>query len=281
MRNFTTYKDFNYINRLIFNKLYLIPNDIDAIVAIPRSGTIIGNIIGEYLNRPVIDIYSIDRPYDNINFNPTGSKTPRIDFNNLKKILLVDDTVKCGGTIKNASSYIRARFNGKIVTLVVFSWPGSENMVDISLQSCEHYVPWNILKVGSTEACFDMDGVLCEEVPSEFDDDGVRYTEFIRNSRQLFVPQNQISNIVTSRLEKYRKDTEYWLNKNKIKYGKLIMLDLPNMKEKMKIDSGRYKGEIYLKSSCSVFVESSKKQAETIKRISGKPVFCTSTYELL
>lgn len=280
MRNFTTYKDFNYINSLIFNKLYLIPRDIDAVVAIPRSGTIIANIIGEYINKPVIDIYSIDRPYDNINFNPTGSKTPKIDFTNLKKILLVDDTIKFGGTLKNAKSYIKSRFDGDIITLVVFSWPGSENLIDISLQSCEHYVPWNILKVGSTESCFDMDGVLCEEVPLEFDDDGYKYAEFISNSRPLFVPQNHIAFIVTSRLEKYKNITEIWLKKHNIKYGSLIMLNLPSYKEKNKIDSAKFKADIYRKTNCTLFVESSERQAKEIKRITGKSVFCTSTYEL-
>ena len=60
MRNYSVFKDFNYINSLIFNNLYKIPQ-VDIIVGIPRSGMLIGSLLGEYLNKPCIDIFSFKK----------------------------------------------------------------------------------------------------------------------------------------------------------------------------------------------------------------------------
>jgi uncharacterized HAD superfamily protein len=48
------------------------------------------------------------------------------------------------------------------------------------------------------------------------------------NAPPLFIPGSKIGTIVTSRLEKYRIQTET-LEANNIKYNDLVMLDLPNM----------------------------------------------------
>ena len=40
------------------NNIYKIPHDIDFVIGIPRSGIIVGSIISEFLNVPLIDIDS-------------------------------------------------------------------------------------------------------------------------------------------------------------------------------------------------------------------------------
>lgn len=277
--NYNTFKNFNYINALIFNTLYKVPKDIDIIVGIPRSGMLVGSILGEYLNKPVIDIYSFNYKIQNVNLC-NYSKTPIIDYNKIKKVLLVDDTVFMGTTINNAKNFIQKN-NYEIITYCVFIYPGKTNNCDIYCQETEHFIPWNILKVSSNEACFDMDGVLCEEVPHSQDDDGENYKNFIKNSRQLFVPIQPINIIVTGRLEKYRNITETWLKEHHIIYNKLIMLNLPNIYERTKINVGQYKGEIYRNSGLSLFVESDLYEGTTIKQVSNKPVFCTKICDLL
>lgn len=281
MRNFNFFKDFNYINTLVFNNLYKIPNDIDLIIGIPRSGLLVGGLVAEYINKPIMDLYSVNEHYKNLNLNPMASKTPLVDLSKVKKVLLVDDTVYAGTTMKNAIAFIKENFNFEIVTYCIFVKPGMGKNCDIFCQETEHFIPWNILKVSAGEACFDMDGVLCEEVPAKFDTDDSNYVEFIRNSRQLFRPDRKLNTIITGRLEKYRGVTEEWLKKHNIQYDRLIMLNVKNVNERNRMDVGKYKAEQYKKSGCTLFVESSVKQATTIKNVANKPVFCTFICDLV
>ena len=55
---FSNYRDYNYINALIFNNLYRLPSDIDAVVGIPRSGMITAAIIAEFRSLPLTDLFS-------------------------------------------------------------------------------------------------------------------------------------------------------------------------------------------------------------------------------
>jgi uncharacterized HAD superfamily protein len=62
----------------------------------------------------------------------------------------------------------------------------------------------------------------------------------------LFIPGSKIGTIVT-RLEKYRIQTETWLEANNIKYNDLVMLDLPNMEARQRANNhGDHKAKAYM-----------------------------------
>jgi uncharacterized HAD superfamily protein len=145
------------------------------------------------------------------------------------------------------------------------------------------YFQWNILNHSTLEkACFDIDGVLCADPLPEQNDDGEKYIDFILNAPPLFIPGCKIGTIVTSRLEKYRKETETWLAANNIKYNDLVMLDLPNMEARQRANNhGEHKAKAYLAKPYVLFVESEYNQAVEINRISKKPVLCTANFEMI
>jgi uncharacterized HAD superfamily protein len=145
------------------------------------------------------------------------------------------------------------------------------------------YFQWNILNHTSLEkACFDIDGVLCADPNEEQNDDGPIYRDFVLNAPPLFIPGSKIGTIVTSRLEKYRPETEQWLAANKIKYDKLVMLDLPNKEARMKANShATHKANTYKSAGYILFVESALYQALEINRITKKPVLCTENFEMI
>lgn len=62
----------------------------------------------------------------------------------------------------------------------------------------------------------DIDGVLCADPTPEENDDGEKYRHFLLNTPPLFIPKVTIGTLVTSRLEKYRPETEAWLQKNHV-----------------------------------------------------------------
>jgi uncharacterized HAD superfamily protein len=163
--------------------------------------------------------------------------------------------------------------------------PGKEKSVDYYFEvvPLPRYFQWNIFNHTSLEkACFDIDGVLCIDPTPDQNDDGPKYIHFILNAPPLFIPGSKIGTIVTSRLEKYRNETETWLRNNHVKYTDLVMLDLPDMEARQRANShAAHKAKTYMSKPYVLFIESSKEQSLEINRISGKPVLCTENFEMV
>jgi uncharacterized HAD superfamily protein len=162
---------------------------------------------------------------------------------------------------------------------------GGGGIIDFYLE----YIPkprlfeWNIYHHNLVrKSAFDIDGVLCFDPTEAENDDGEAYLSFLLNARPKFIPTLPIHTLVTSRLEKYRSQTEIWLRRHKVIFSQLIMLDLPNKEERKRMNVyAKNKADIYSKNDELVlFFESSEKQASEIFSITGKPVFCVETNKL-
>jgi len=142
---------------------------------------------------------------------------------------------------------------------------------------------WNVLHHSILQnSCVDIDGVLCRDPTPEENDDGEKYRKFIQTVEPNFIPTVEIGWIVSSRLEKYRKETEQWLKKHGIKYKELVLLDLPDSETRARLRAhAKHKAEVYRKTGADLFIESSRNEALEIARLSGKPVLCYTTGELI
>ena len=127
----------------------------------------------------------------------------------------------------------------------------------------------------------DIDGVLCENPTPEENDDGEKYIEFLRNARPKYVPTKKIGYLITSRLEKYRAETEYWLKKHGVEYDQLIMCPYQTAEERRRRGNHAIiKAIVYSQLPGTVlFVESERWQAIEIARRTFKPVFCTENQQ--
>lgn len=276
MLDYKNYRDFNCVNGIIIEGLTKIPDTIDLIIGIPRSGLIVSTLIAEYTRKPSTDLFSYLSGVNNYKLNG-GSLAPASDVNSANHILLVDDAMGVGITMEKAKNMILQKNpNVKVTTCVEFVEPFSANKVDIYFEILrDQFLPWSVLKRGISDACCDIDGVLTEEVPSSEDDDGCKYIEFLKNQRPKFRPDRKINTLVTGRLEKYRGVTEDWLRRHGVQYGRLIMLNLPNKLEKSKQDTARFKGEVFKNSGLPLFIESDIREANVIKSMNpGKSVYC-------
>jgi uncharacterized HAD superfamily protein/hypoxanthine phosphoribosyltransferase len=276
------YKNIKDLNNVILQGLSIIPRDFDLIVGVPRSGMLPANLLSLYLNRPYTDIHS----FLNGHIYKAGARSQFFDISEFKKILVVDDSIASGSAMqecKESLKHLSSKFNIKYCAIYVI--PGKEKLVDyyFEIVPLPRYFQWNILNHTTLEkACFDIDGVLCPDPSPEENDDGEKYTNFILNAPPLFIPGSKIGTIVTSRLEKYRKETETWLQANNIKYNDLVMLDLPDMKARQKANNhGDHKAKTYLSKPYVLFVESEIAQAIEINRLSKKPVLCTANFEMI
>ncbi|MEM0575477.1 phosphoribosyltransferase family protein [Flavobacterium polysaccharolyticum] len=276
------YRNIKDLNNIILQRLSIIPRDFDLIVGVPRSGMLPANLLALYLNRPYTDIHS----FLNGHIYKAGARSQFFDISEFKNILVVDDSIASGAAmveVKESLQHLNDQFNIKYCAVYVI--PGKEKMVDYFFEvvPLPRYFQWNILNHTTLEkACFDIDGVLCADPLPEQNDDGEKYIDFILNAPPLFIPGSKIGTIVTSRLEKYRKETETWLAANNIKYNELVMLDLPNMEARQRANNhGDHKAKAYLAKPYVLFVESEYHQAVEINRLSKKPVLCTANFEMI
>jgi len=133
------------------------------------------------------------------------------------------------------------------------------------------------------KSCFDIDGVLCVDPTEAENDDGEKYRAFLRDAKPLYIPRYKIYALVTSRLEKYRGETEEWLAKHGARYERLYMLDLPSKEERIRLNMhAKFKAKVYKElRETSLFYESETSQARQIARLTKKAVFCVATDELI
>lgn len=276
------YRNVTDLNNIILRKLSILPRDFDLIIGIPRSGMLPANLLALYLNLPYTDIHS----FVNGHIYQAGERSRFFNLKDMKKILVVDDSVASGTAMDRSRQTLRdAEKKFEMKYCAVYMVPGKEKTVDyyFEMVPLPRFFQWNILNHSALEkACFDIDGVLSVDPDEEDNDDGERYVRFLLNAAPLFIPGSRIGTIVTSRLEKYRKETEEWLRNNNIKYNELVMLDMPDMKARQKAGNhAEHKAKTYMSKPYVLFIESDVRQAAEINRISGKPVLCTANFQMI
>lgn len=259
-------------------------DDFDLIVGIPRSGIIPAYTIALLLNKNCTDIRCLVK-----NEPLVKGKTRQIvhDFelpSEAKKILLVDDSIRSGQSLKDELEKLPTNLKNKITTLAIYSSLKHRDDVDIFLEylSMPRVFEWNIYHHSIIKnSCVDIDGILCIDPTEEENDDGDKYRFFLLNAKPLFLPSGKIHTLVTNRLEKYRAETEKWLQIYGVKYESLIMLDLPSKEERLRLKiHSKHKAECYLKSGLNLFIESNQIQAEEIHRLTKKPVYCAESNKI-
>jgi len=276
------YVSFNDLFRDIRQNIHRLNEEqYDLVVGIPRSGMIPAYQIALYLNLNCTDINALK---ENRILQHGITRSVKKNFKypqEAQKILLVDDSIHTGKSLKKILDTFPLKLRAKITTLAIYSSQRKRNDVDVYFK----YIPmprvfeWNIFHHNILSlACVDIDGVLCVDPTDAENDDGENYKKFLLNAKPLFIPSSKIYALVTSRLEKYRKETEIWLKKHNIKYDKLIMLDLPSMKERRKLGlHALHKAQFYKDSEAVFFIESNSMQAKTIRDVARKDVYCTET----
>lgn len=272
--NFKTYKDLDF--EIIKN----LPNirkqgPFDLVVGIPRSGITPAAIISLHLQIPYADLTS----YTNNLYSDKHGIQKQLTTEQ-KKILLVDDTVNTGKSIREALSHIRkTRKNDTITTFAVWSSELTKtNEIDIV---CDHLqrprlFEWNIWKNDKVKFCgFDMDGVLCRDPEYHENDKGQKLIEFYKTADPKFIPLHPVKYIITNRLSHHREITEKWLSDHNIKYQQLFMKE---DKKEPHIDHKTRR--INQLGDMKMYIESDSRQAEKISKNVKIPVWCTDNQTL-
>lgn len=275
------YKSFADLNSDINRCISRIPHDIDLIVGIPRSGLLVANILALSMNKQLTDLDSF---LDNRIYSYGMSKRLQKSVLNVydcKKVLVVEDSVNVGTSINRAKKRIEeAEFSCQFIYFAAYVTPGQEELVDVFIETLQQprVFEWNLFHHSILlNSCMDIDGVLCADPTEEENDDGLNYLKFLSTAQPKLIPTREVKYLVSSRLEKYRKETEDWLKSNNITYEKLFLLDATAQERRTQNLHAKFKAKVYQESDCVLFIESNDKQARYIRDEVGKPVFCVDT----
>ena len=280
------YRGLTDLSQLTSRYASSVPRDVELVVGIPRSGMLVASIVALKLNLPLTDLYSFLRNDDLKKGNTRTYKHEQlIKPQDARKILLVDDSVSSGNSMRAACEKVGQAYGGAVVTMAAFVERRNRDQVDLYFEQVEQprMFEWNIMHHPFlAQACLDIDGVLCVDPTDEENDDGPGYREFLCKTRPLFIPSVKVAHLVTSRLEKYRPETERWLQEHGVQYGQLHMLDLPSAEERRRLNiHHKFKAQVFGQEPLArLFIESEAYQAQEICRLTGKPVYCIETNQM-
>lgn len=279
------YRSISDMNDTILAGLHRLPKDIDLVVGVPRSGIIAATLIALLHNAKLTDLdsYVSGRIFSSGQTKVAGirqAKGPR------RKVLIVDDSINGGTAMDIARQRVAdSGIDDDVVFSAIYGSKAVHPQADIVFETVPwpRMFQWNFMHHKFlVDCCIDIDGVLCHDPSREENDDGPAYVGFLQNAHPLYAFSVPLGHLVTSRLEKYRPQTESWLDAQGIVYQKLTMLDLPSAAERRKRGvHGQFKAGIYRDSNARLFIESENGQARKIARLSGKPVLCLQTHQII
>jgi len=255
----------------------------DAICGVPRSGLIPATYIALRRNIRLVELSDLLRqPEGAITRAHLRPNNPvcryNIPYGN--KLLIVDDSSSVDSvTFTGLRAQLAAQTDLQITYGAVYR-SSKKSLVDCYYREVAQprMFEWNWWRNWWTQfALCDLDGVLCEDWKgkSEVTDD-LEFAKHVREVAPLYIPQMPIKAVVTSRIEKYRKETEKWLNKHNVMYSKLIMhpASTPELRRQMN-DHAIQKAEAYMQiPEGNLFIESDVKQAAQIFKLTQRPVLC-------
>jgi len=272
--NFVSYKQLVEDCKHFANQL---PQDIRCIIGVPRSGMLPATLIGLQLNVPVITPNDWIAGWD-------GSESQTRARRKGDRVIVMDDSISWGTRMEKVERALGSAEN--FTYAVMYARKEVCHKVDCYYRNVEAYrvFEWNVFHSGNlARSILDIDGVLCHNPDGLEKDDGT-FIKHIDYAKPLFLPTVPCMALCTSRLEKYRQATERWLKGHGVEYGTLIMAPYKTAKERRAAnDNGKRKAAAYQRMGRKprLFIESCWTQALTISEITGRPVLCTDTMELL
>lgn len=220
------YISINILNNVIKNNIDKIPNDVDLIVANPRSGLLPASIISLIKNLPICDIDSF---VDNRIFSSGSTKKTNFinDINDARKILIVEDSSYSGNSIRLIKNKIPESLRNKCILLVLFVNDNTKDLCDIyfNVINESRIFEWNLfhhryinyagidydllfrnncLKIKPTqriEAVIINDGINKKEVEEELSKYDVGYNRVIYKKEI----DSNVKFIVTTDTSKYKE----------------------------------------------------------------------------
>ncbi|TVU89182.1 phosphoribosyltransferase family protein [Vreelandella titanicae] len=262
------FKSYGDLGRDITKNFEKFSGDWDLVVGVPRSGMVPAYMIALALNVNCTDISSWVNNYPLKRGLTRGVRKELSSPWEAKKVLIVDDSIMSGKSIRSEIDALPEWLASRATTLAVYSGKPIRSDIDIILEFLPHprAFEWNIFHHNvMNRSCICLEGMIIEgEAGSDK-----------RTARFRYIPSRYINTIVSCQHESSRHEVEILLVNNGISYRNLVMAN--NDKDVMAMDSlVRFKVKTFIDSTADLFVEANSDQAKLICREARKPVFCSS-----
>ncbi len=178
------------LERTVIEALPRLPRDLDLVVGVPRSGMLAASLIALHRHTLLTDFDSFLEG----RINGHGHRLKKHDLaasvDAARRILIVDDSVNSGRAITEvkarlAASSLCSRVIDRTEFGAVFASDSGRGHVDhyFSITPPPRLFSWNLMGTDLlSDACVDIDGVLCVDPTDADNDDGPRYERFLREA---------------------------------------------------------------------------------------------------
>lgn len=264
-----------------------IPADVDTIIGVARSGLAVATMVSMLLHKPLMVFQHTNKKLVAAGNGWRLGGSSHIEPHK-QKVAVIDDTCMTGNSTRDARRFI-SQFYPEAVYCAVYVNPLAKVKPDIWVRDLAwpHLLEWNVFNsILSPNMALDFDGILCDDCPPGWDDDGRKYLEFIETAQPKYLPRKvPVGLIVTARIEKYRKATEDWLKRHGVQYRQLIMHPATDLATRRRDDIAMYKAQ-HFKAWSKVyrpnpppllFFESEDGQAKRIHEISKLMTVCPAS----
>ena len=256
-----------------------LPKDVEIIVGVPRSGLLAGSLLALHLNLPLTDLEGLIHGRMLAGGARLKGRQLETLLDTSRTVLVVDDSVATGAQLKVVRERLgAAKLPHTLLYAAVYVKPGFENVVDFAGEAVPvpRVFEWNFMHHGQLSvACMALEGVLYREPQRELYQDDAQ----VLHAEPLHLPSKPVGWLVSHRPEAYRASTEAWLAKYGIKYEKLIMM--PAEGGLAADGDAHFKADVYRKTGARMFIENSVDHATSIADLSGRPVLCMDTREMI
>jgi uncharacterized HAD superfamily protein len=203
------------------------------------------------------------------------------DVSSGSRIILVDDSINSGQTMRKSVDVVSARIGEKPVTVCAYACDATKSLVDFYYESVPfpRVWEWNVFHhILLRVAGCDIDGVICPEPHTDEQSDPAGYVREIESAPYIRRITYKVRAFVTSRLEKHRASTENWLRSHGVRYDELVMSRHADVESRRAFsDHAKQKAQAIVSRGLQMFIESSSEQAQAISLFARVPVLCTDT----
>jgi len=267
--NFITY---NQLKKDVIEWSKELPNDFDVIVGVERSGIIPATILALHWNKPFLTFNQL------LEYNGSVYIDSKVSIKEVNRVLIIDDSISSGRAMERMRNEM-GNMDFVFKTGAVYGFDSNHDLVDYIFKDIlsPRMFEWNFQHNENLPNCIlDIDGLIFKEPPLE--DDTEAYEAYLGNPTPLYIPTVPVMGIVTGRLEKYREVTEKTLARYGVKYGFLKMANYTTPQERRQDNMGVMKGLEFNNSEASVFIESSKEQADIMRKMCVKDIICIEEF---
>ncbi len=258
-----------------------LPEGIELVVGIPRSGLLAANLLALALNVPFTDVEGLVARRLLDSGNRLGDTGLLLHGNRTLRVLVVDDSVWSGGQMAKARTRIEAACLPHHVAYgAVYVVPDAARLVDTyhSKVPVPRAFEWNILHHPAlAESCVALEGTVLPPARNG----QTATTAILQRVKPQFRPTQKIGCLVATQPESARPALTAWLSKHHILHDALALILPEDMNGRSEDDVTRDKAALYRSSHAWVYIEASAPAAVHLSRTARRPVYCFETREML